>query len=199
MSIQSYNSIPSKYDKSDKSIIKEVNELSFADTSITLNNDLPFTPNNDVLFTSTLNDPLSVEKHSTLQKEKLSPKMGPLQPQISINFEKDKIEAKKLEKEKKKINNLLKKKKMNDDKENDAEDMKDLDNGQMFRKGSTIDEPPEDTPFKQKKKIVGEASDNNHPLKPIQNKNTVKYVKGLTDKHSNVRKPSSKSGRKPTL
>ena len=85
---------------------------------------------------------------------------------------------------------------MNDDKENYAEDMKDLDNRQMFSKGSTFDVPPEDTPFKQKKKIVGEASDNNHPLKPIQNKNTVKYVKVLTDKHSNVRNTSSKSGRK---
>merc|ERR1712059_210615 len=70
MSIHSYNSIPSRYNKSDKSIIKEVDELSFADTSFNLNNDLPFTPKNDHLLTSTLNDPLSVEKSSTGHKEK---------------------------------------------------------------------------------------------------------------------------------
>ena len=142
-------------------------------------------------MTSTLKDPLTVEKPSTDHKEKVSPKMGPLQPQISINFEKDKIEAKRLEKEKKKQILLNKKKKLTDDKENEIEDMNVDDKGQRGRKVSIIGDPPDEIPIKPKKKKVSEVSDENHPLKPVQNKESVKYVKGITDKHSNIQSKES--------
>ena len=68
-------------------------------------------------------------------------------------------------------------------------------------KGSTPDESLGTTPSKNKKKMIGEASDNNHPLKAIQNKQSevvkkIKQVRGLTNKNTNVRKGSAGSGRK---
>jgi len=190
ISIESYESIQSKYQKSYISFTKEVDELNFADTSTPgsdMNVEAFFTPTNQLekknsLLTSTMKDPLT--DASPNDSKEYSPNIGPLKPQLSFNLEKDILEAKKKEKEKKRKLQQEKKRKQLEDKEN-VEDV-----GKKGRRVS-IGDPPPTLPIIPKKRNK-DSSDGNHSVKPPPNKDTGKQGKVLSEKQNIV---SVKSGK----
>ena len=182
ISIESYESIQSKYQKSYISFTKEVDELNFADTSTPgsdMNVEAFFTPTNQLekknsVLTSTMKDPLN-DDNPTDSKE-YSPNIEPLKPQLSFNLEKDILEAKKKEKEKKRKLQQEKKRKQLEEKEN-VEDV-----GKKGRRVSVGDPPP--TLPTIPKKRVKDVSDGNHSAKPPPNKDSGKQVKVLSEKQN---------------
>ena len=182
VSVESYESIPSKYQKSYISFTKEVDELDFADTSTPgseMNVEAFFTPTNQLekknsVLTSTMKDPLN-DDIPTDSKEH-SPNMGPLMPQLSFNSEKDILEAKKKERERKRKLQQEKKRRQLEEKEN-VEDV-----GKKGRRVSVGDPPP--TLPTIPKKRVKDVSDGNHSAKPPLNKDSGKQVKVLSEKQN---------------